>query len=49
MNIKPFESTIKPVFESGFYKIPRFQRPYSWDKGNIEDFWEDVVQSDWAD
>src|ERR1700736_230751 len=42
MNIKPSESTIRTIFESGFYKIPRFQRPYSWDRGNIEEFWSDV-------
>jgi uncharacterized protein with ParB-like and HNH nuclease domain len=42
MNIKPSESTIRKIFESGFYKIPRFQRPYSWDRGNIEEFWSDV-------
>jgi hypothetical protein len=33
------------MFQSSFYKIPRFQRPYSWDRGNIEDFWSDVVSS----
>jgi uncharacterized protein with ParB-like and HNH nuclease domain len=42
MNIKPSESTIRIIFESGFYEIPRFQRPYSWDRGNIEEFWSDV-------
>ncbi|MFZ0745905.1 MAG: DUF262 domain-containing protein, partial [Terracidiphilus sp.] len=26
-----------------FYRIPRFQRPYSWDRTNIEDFWKDAV------
>jgi len=45
MNIKPSESTIRTIFESGFYKIPRFQRPYSWDRGNIEEFWSDVLAS----
>jgi hypothetical protein len=44
MNIKPSESTIRIIFESGFYKIPRFQRPYSWDRGNIEEFWSDVSE-----
>jgi hypothetical protein len=46
MNIKPYDSKIRTVFETGFYKIPRFQRPYSWDRGNIEEFWNDVVASD---
>ena len=29
--------------EASFYKIPRFQRPYSWDRENVADFWEDAV------
>lgn len=44
MNIKPSESTIRVMFQSAFYKIPRFQRPYSWDRGNIEEFWTDVIE-----
>ncbi|WP_298190346.1 DUF262 domain-containing HNH endonuclease family protein [Novosphingobium sp.] len=43
MNITPKEVRIRTLFQSSFYKIPRFQRPYSWDKGNIEDFWVDAV------
>src|SRR5262249_55976174 len=45
MNIKPYDSKIRKLFQSSFFKIPRFQRPYSWDKGNIEDFWSDIVAS----
>jgi len=26
-----------------YYVIPRFQRPYSWDRANLDDFWRDVV------
>jgi uncharacterized protein with ParB-like and HNH nuclease domain len=44
MNIKPSESAIRVMFQSAFYKIPRFQRPYSWDRGNIEEFWTDVLE-----
>ena len=43
MNIKPSDTTLKTLLESGFYKIPRFQRPYSWDQENVEDFWQDTV------
>ena len=42
MNIKPFDTKIQTIFETAFYKIPRFQRPYSWDRGNVEEFWSDV-------
>jgi uncharacterized protein with ParB-like and HNH nuclease domain len=45
MNIKPYDSKIQKLFLSSFFKIPRFQRPYSWDKGNIEDFWADIIAS----
>ena len=46
MKIKPIDRDIKTVFETGFYIIPRFQRPYSWDKENLADFWNDVCASD---
>jgi hypothetical protein len=41
--IKPTDRTIKAVLEGGFYKIPRFQRPYSWDQENVDDFWSDAI------
>ncbi len=43
MEIKPVDKTVKQLLESGFYKIPRFQRPYSWDQENVDDFWIDAV------
>jgi hypothetical protein len=45
MNITPKDTRIRTLFQSNFYKIPRFQRPYSWDRENIEDFWTDAVES----
>ncbi len=27
----------------GYFKIPRFQRPYSWERIEIEDFWNDTI------
>lgn len=44
MNITPKDVRIRALFQSSFYKIPRFQRPYSWDRGNIEDFWTDAIE-----
>ena len=46
MEIKPTDLTVKQLLDSGFYKIPRFQRPYSWDRENVEDFWNDAVVAD---
>ncbi len=43
MKIRSIDKDIKDILESGFYRIPRFQRPYSWDRENIEDFWNDVI------
>lgn len=43
MQVKPYDSTLEKLFRSAYFKIPRFQRPYSWDKGNIEEFWNDIV------
>lgn len=43
MIIKPRDKDIKNLLDSGFYTIPRFQRPYSWDKSNVEDFWSDAI------
>lgn len=43
MKINSFDKDIQSVFESSFYVIPRFQRPYSWDKENIVDFWQDTI------
>ena len=49
MKIRSIDKDIKDILESGFYRIPRFQRPYSWDRENIEDFWNDVVVNGDAD
>jgi uncharacterized protein with ParB-like and HNH nuclease domain len=45
MNITPRNMSVRALFQSTFFSIPRFQRPYSWDRGNIEDFWNDVIES----
>jgi len=46
MIIKPLDRTSADLLAGGFYKIPRFQRPYSWDKENVDDFWTDAIASD---
>ncbi|MGE3488286.1 MAG: DUF262 domain-containing protein [Nitrospira sp.] len=49
MDIKPVEQTIRTLLKSFFYRIPRFQRPYSWDSENVTDFWNDTVASEEPD
>ncbi|MBN2572035.1 MAG: DUF262 domain-containing protein [Ignavibacteriales bacterium] len=43
MKIQCIDKEIQQLLQGGFYKIPRFQRPYSWDKDNIDEFWNDAV------
>lgn len=45
MDVNANDKTIEEVLSAGFYQVPRFQRPYSWDASNVEDFWDDVAES----
>jgi hypothetical protein len=44
MDVNANDKTIESVLTGGFYRVPRFQRPYSWDSSNVEDFWDDVAR-----
>ena len=44
MKIESTDPDIRNLLSSGYYRIPRFQRPYSWTQENIQDFWDDVVK-----
>ena len=44
MKIESTDQDIRNLLSSGYYRIPRFQRPYSWTSENIQDFWEDVAR-----
>lgn len=46
MEIKPLDQTVKNLLEGAFFKIPRFQRPYSWDEENVSEFWSDAITSE---
>lgn len=44
IDFQPEKRTIEELFVGAdYYVIPRFQRPYSWDRDNLDDFWRDVV------
>ena len=45
MKIESTDQDIRNVLSSGYYRIPRFQRPYSWTRENIQDFWDDIVRN----
>jgi len=44
MDIKPSDRDVKQILQSGYYLIPRFQRPYSWDIENISEYWDDTIK-----
>jgi hypothetical protein len=45
LKISDIEQTdFQKLLAGNFFQIPRFQRPFSWDKGNIEDFWLDCIE-----
>jgi len=43
MKIESEDIDIESLLSGRYFKIPRFQRPYSWDDENIQDLWNDVV------
>jgi uncharacterized protein with ParB-like and HNH nuclease domain len=43
MKITCIDKQIGQLLGESFYKIPRFQRPYSWDHANLEEFWNDAI------
>lgn len=46
MIIKPVDRRIRNLFQDSFYRIPRFQRPYSWTREQLEEFWDDAILSE---
>lgn len=44
IDFQPDKRNIEDLFVGpDYYVIPRFQRPYSWDASNLDDFWRDVL------
>lgn len=41
--IKSTTRTVQECFRSCLYVVPDFQRPYSWDLDELEDYWKDVI------
>lgn len=46
MKIEANDKEVQDIFSLGYFKIPRFQRPYSWTIDEVENFWNDVVLDD---
>ena len=49
MKITCIDKEVRKVFETGYYVIPRFQRPYSWEKDHVAEFWDDVIVENSSD
>lgn len=47
MKIEANDKEVQDIFALGYFKIPRFQRPYSWMDEDVINFWEDVVIRDY--
>jgi hypothetical protein len=46
MIIQPQTKTVEDILQGpGFYRIPRFQRPFSWTVDHIDEFWDDAVEN----
>ncbi|HCZ9577604.1 TPA: DUF262 domain-containing protein [Vibrio cholerae] len=43
MKIEANDKEIQDIFSSGYFQIPRFQRPYSWGREEVENFWNDII------
>ena len=43
MKIEANDKQVQDIFSLGYFKIPRFQRPYSWTEEEVKNFWSDVV------
>jgi len=43
MKIEANDKEVLDIFSLGYFKIPRFQRPYSWSEEEVNNFWDDVV------
>lgn len=43
MKIESKDTDIESLLVGSYFHIPRFQRPYSWDDENLNDFWNDVI------
>jgi len=49
VKIESADQDIRTLLSSGYFKIPRFQRPYSWDRENIQEFWDDIIRDNPGD
>jgi hypothetical protein len=44
MELTTTARSLRDILKAHYFFIPRFQRPYSWGREQVEDLWEDAVQ-----
>ena len=40
--------TVSKIFHEALFRIPDYQRGYSWEEAHLRDFWTDIEQLDAA-
>lgn len=46
MSNKSGNQSLNKLFDGSFYRIPDYQRGYAWEREQLEDFWDDLLNSD---
>lgn len=49
MKVESRDTSVRSLLKSAYYLVPRFQRAYSWDRENVDDFWTDTIQESHGD
>jgi uncharacterized protein with ParB-like and HNH nuclease domain len=44
MELTTTARSLRDVLKAHFFFIPRFQRPYSWGRDQVQELWEDAIQ-----
>jgi len=45
VKIESRDSDVGSILTIGYFKSPRYQRPYSWEREQVEEFWEDTIKN----
>lgn len=49
MKIDAGDKSLRDILTGAYYRIPRFQRPYSWTIDNVTDLWTDSIEHEGSD
>lgn len=45
MKIESHDVSLEKLLQGNYFLIPRFQRPYSWDAEQVQEFWDDILSN----